>query len=115
MRFIKVNKRSTFNMYDPIGVILVKRLPLDLHQLNEFKFRHSFSDIVSPICDCGSEIESTEHFLLESNHLFKSLPNIKPPILNLEKNTLTNVLLFRLDNYEQNYKCKQIKVNNPLS
>ena len=83
MRFIKVTKRSTFNVHDSIGVRLVTRLPLDLRQLNELKFRHSFSDIVSPICDCGSEIESSEHFLLQSNHLFKSLHNIKPPILNL--------------------------------
>ena len=115
MRFVKVNKRSTFNMHDPIGVRLVTRLPLDLRQLEELKFRNSFNDIVSPICGCGSEIESTEHLLLESNHLFKSLHDIKSPILNLEKNTLTNVLLFGLDKCEQNYKCKQIKVNNHLS
>ena len=71
-----------------MGVRLVTRLPLDLRQLNEFKLRHNFSDIVSPMCDCDFEIESTEHFLLDRNHLsFKSLCNIKPLILNLEKNT----------------------------
>ena len=63
---------------------------------------------MSPICDCGSEIDSREHFLFTlsifavgRNHLFKSLLNIKPSILNVGKNKLTNVLLFGSDKYEK--------------
>ena len=56
--------------------------------------------------ECRSEIESTENlalrdpfFTAERNHLVKSLQNIKPPILNLEKNMLTNLLLLGSDKY----------------
>ena len=87
------NLRSSFNIHDPLAITLVTRLRLDFSQLNEFKFRHNIRDTMSPMYDCGTEIESTEHFLFERNHLFKSLHYIKPPILNIEKNILTNVLL----------------------
>ena len=60
------------------------------------------------MCESGFEIESMEHFLLrcsffavERNHVLKSLHNIKPPILNFEKNILKNVLLFGSDKYEK--------------
>ena len=85
--------RSTFNIHDPLAITLVTRLRLDFSQLNEFKFRRNIRDTMSPMYDCSAEIESMEHFLLERNHLFKSLHYIKPPILNIEKNTLRNVLL----------------------
>ena len=55
------------------------------------------------------EIGSAEHlifrrtfFAVERNHLFKSVQNIKSPILNLEKNILTNVFLFGSD------KCDEV-------
>ena len=59
--------------------------------------------------DFGYEIGSAEHlifcctfFAVERNHLFKSVQNMKSPILNLEKNILTNVFLFGSD------KCDEV-------
>ena len=42
MRLIKVNKRFTFNIHDPVGIRLQTRLRLDFSQLNEHKFGHNF-------------------------------------------------------------------------
>ena len=85
MRFIKVDKRSTFNIHEPICIRLLTRLCLDFSQLNEHKFQKNFSDTASPMCNCGSEIDTTEYFLLrclffavKRNYLFKSLLNINP-------------------------------------
>ena len=63
MRFIKVDKCFTLNLHDLISIRLVTRLRLDFNQLNAFKFRHNFWDTMSPMCGCGSEAESKEHFL----------------------------------------------------
>ena len=98
MRFIKVNKYSTFNIHNPIDIRFLTRLSLNFEQ----KFQNNFWDTVSPICDCGYEIESTEHFLLHSsftiaerNHPFKI------PRLESRKDYVNNVnvLLFRKDKY----------------
>ena len=47
-----------------IYMSLLTRLCLDLSQINEYKFRDSFTDTVSSLCDCDSETESMEQFLL---------------------------------------------------
>ena len=43
---------------------LLTRLRLQFSHLNEHKFRHGFSDTIYPMCACGTEVETTEHFLL---------------------------------------------------
>ena len=53
-----------FSVYDPLGVKLLTRLRLDFSHLNEHKFRHGFKDALNPLCTCGAEVETTEHFLL---------------------------------------------------
>ena len=52
------------------------------------------------MCDCGSEIESTQHFLLhypffndQRKKLFYSFDDIKPSILEFQKDFLTNIIL----------------------
>ena len=99
MSFIKVNKCSTFNIHDPTSIRILTRLRLDVSQLNEHKLGRDFRNTVSPICAFGSELNCKGHFHLrcpvftvEKNHLFKSLNNIKLPILNI----LTYFLLFGL-------------------
>ena len=39
-------------------------LRLKFSPLNEHKFSHNFKDTLSPLCDCGSETEKTDHFFL---------------------------------------------------
>ena len=53
-----------FSVYDPLGVKLLTRLRLEFSHLNEHKFRHDFKDTLNPLCTCGAEAETTEHFLL---------------------------------------------------
>ena len=113
LSFIRVKSRSVFSIHDPIGIKLLTRLRLGFSHLNEHKFRHNFRDTVSAMCDSGSEIESTQHFLLrcpifndERKKLFKSLYDIKPSILKLQKNFVANILLFVSDKFEETIKKK---------
>jgi len=62
-----INKKienSIFSVYDPSGIKLLTRLRLQFSHLNEHKFRHGFTDIINPLCACGKELETNEHFLL---------------------------------------------------
>ena len=61
MKFIKVDERSTMNTW-PNRHTIRNKARLDFGQLNEINFQFSFRDAVSPMCDCGSETESTEYF-----------------------------------------------------
>ena len=59
IKFFSLHERSLFSLHDPTGVKLLTRLRLKFSHLNERKFRHSFEDIVVPICDCGTKSETT--------------------------------------------------------
>ena len=48
------------------------RLRLKFSHLYEHKFRHRFNDTINPMCGCGTEVETTEHFLLQC-HLYPAL------------------------------------------
>ena len=50
--------------------------------LNEHKFRHGFADTINTMCSCGSEVETTELFLLHC-HLYS--PKRVELLENLEK------------------------------
>ena len=64
-------ENSSYNIHDPIGVKLLSRLKLQFTHLNEHKFRHGFNDTVNPMCSCGTDVETTEHFLLRC-HFFST-------------------------------------------
>ena len=64
-----LKQKSLFAIHDPAGVKLLSRLRLKFSNLNEHKFRHNFKDALSPMCDCGSENETTDHFFLRC-HFF---------------------------------------------
>ena len=64
MDLFNLKQKSLFAIHDPAGVKLLLRLRLTFSQLNENKFRHNFKDALSPMCDCGSETETTDHFFL---------------------------------------------------
>ena len=57
--------------------------------------------IVNPMCPCGTEVETTEHFLLRCHfysalrlELFEKLEKIDPNFLNLNEKDQVNVLLY---------------------
>ena len=64
MKDIKSNERSSFSIHDPQGVKMASQLRLNFSHLNERNFRHNFKECVSPLCGCGLEIESIQHFFL---------------------------------------------------
>ena len=85
----KEQKTSIFSIYDPLGVKLLTRLRLQFSHLNEHKFRHGFGDTISAMCARGSEVETTEHFLLRCHlycpqrlELFENLEKVDSSFLN---------------------------------
>ena len=62
--FFNLKQKSLLAIHDPAGVRLLSRLRLKFSHLNEHKRRHNFKDALSPMCDCGSETEKTDHFFL---------------------------------------------------
>ena len=98
---IKKNENSLFSVNDPSCVKLLTRLRLQFSHLNEHKFRHCFNDTLNPICACGTEIETTEHFLLRCHlystqrlELFDYLERIDRTFFNLNTKDQVHFLLY---------------------
>ena len=53
-----------FLQFMTITALNDSHLRLNFSHLNEDKFRHNFLDTINPMCICGSEPETTAHFLL---------------------------------------------------
>ena len=62
--FFNLKQRSLYAIHDPVGVKLLSRLRLKFSHLNQHKFRQKFKDAPSPVYDCGSETETTDHLFL---------------------------------------------------
>ena len=69
--FFNLKQKSLFAILDPVGVKLLSRLRLKFSHLNEHKFCHNFKDAPSPMCDCGSDTETTDRFFLRCPFLQK--------------------------------------------
>ena len=75
-------------MYDPryiVSVKLLTRLRIQFNHQNELKFKHGFSNAINPMCACGTEVETTEHFPLlchfystQESELFDQLEKVDP-------------------------------------
>ena len=94
-------EKPIFSIYDPLGIKLLTRLRLGFSHLNEHKFRHCFKDAVSPMCACGQDVETTEHFLLRCHifsnsrfELFENLKKLESNFLNLSANEKVQFLLY---------------------
>ena len=89
-------KNSIFSIYDPLGVKLLTHLRLQFSHLNE-----GFGDTVNTMCACGSEVETTEHFLLRCHlyspqrlELFENLEKVDSSFLNLKVKEKASFLLY---------------------
>ena len=76
---------------------LLTRLRLGLSHLNEHKFKHGFNDTINPICICGGEIESINHFFLycpeyceARRTLFDNIKSIDRMLLSQNESSLTH-------------------------
>ena len=101
LKFIRPSPNSVYNCHNPKGLKFITRLRLGLSHLREHKFKHSFQDIFNPLCSCGIDIESTEHFLLhcpqfvnERRTLLSNVGNINYKLLENTDSNLTQTLLF---------------------
>ena len=82
-------------------VKLLARLRLQFSHLNEHKFRHGFSDNINLMCACGTEIETTEHFLLRCQfystqilELFEKLEKVELNFLSLSAKNQVLILWY---------------------
>ena len=62
---------------------------------------HSFNDTVNPMCACGKEVETTEHFLLRCHlystkrfELFEYLEKVEPAFFGLNTSDQVHFLLY---------------------
>ena len=62
--FFNLKQKSLFAIHDSVGVKLLLTLRLKFNHLSEQKFRRNVKDAPTPMCDCGSETETTDHFFL---------------------------------------------------
>ena len=99
--FFNLKQKSLFAIHDPVGVKLLSRLQLKFSHLSEHKFRHSFKDASSSMCDCGSETEATDHFFLRCpffaenrQKLLNSLFKIDVFLKNLNDGTLSQTFFY---------------------
>ena len=90
LQFIRPSPNSIFNCHNPKGVKLLTRLRLGFSHLLDHKFKHSFQDSLNPICNCGTDAETTTHHFLhyplisdERLILINNIRNIDSNILNL--------------------------------
>ena len=96
-----INENSLFSVYVPLGVKLLTRLRLQFSLLNEHKFRHGISDTVNPMCACGTEIETIEHFFLryhfystERLELSENIEKVDSNFFNLNGTDQVKTLLY---------------------
>ena len=99
--FFNSKQASLSAIHDPAGVKLLSRLRLKSSHLNEHKFRHNFIDALSPMYDCGSETETTDHFFLHCpfvainrQKLFNDLLKIDSSLSNLKDELLLDIILY---------------------
>ena len=101
LNFIRPSEKSIFNIYDPQGSKLLKRLRLGFSHLRKHKFRHNFADTVNLLCSCALEAESTDlFFLCCQNYLsfrtaiMNELRSINSGIFSLRPSALLEVILY---------------------
>ena len=101
------------------GVKLLSRLRLDFSHLNEHKVRHGFKDGTNCMCDCGSAIETTLHFLLQCQQystirleLLNSIHNVDPKIKKLSSEKRLHLLLHgsKLCSFEKNREIIKLTI-----
>ena len=92
---------------------LLTRLRLKFSHLSNLKFRHKFKDCLRPICNCGTEIETTKHDFLamsilgsERHNLHDNLCLTDSPVICFDRESLLNVLLYCSDEFNDKIKIE---------
>ena len=105
LKFIRPSPNNFYGCQNIMGIKLVTRL-LCLSHFREQKFKHSFQDKLNPLCNCGMDVESSTHFLLQCPSyinkrctLMSILNRINSQIFQTSLKLLTNTLLFGNSSY----------------
>ena len=105
-----LQERSLFSIHDPISVKILTRLWIKCSNLKEHKFCHNFKDTVVPMCNCGTETETTEHFFLRCPVFLterqKHLVNIYRKYFssqNLNEESMIDILLYGCDKFNEHH------------
>ena len=100
MKYLRPSPNSVFECHNPQGIKFLTKLRFGLSHLRELKFKHSFEDLLNPLCKCAADFESTTDFLLHSpiynNDRFSLLSNIRNidwKLLKITDSPLTQTLL----------------------
>ena len=64
LNIIRLSPNKAYKVYNPSGLKLLTGLCLGLSHLHAHKLSHNFSDCLDELCICGTNIETTNHFLL---------------------------------------------------
>ena len=106
---VRPSPNKISNSHNPQGLKLLTRLRLGLSQLRYHKFKHNFSDTINPLCSCGSNIETTLHFLLYCPNFIECRNTLMSEIseFNSELITLIETLIFG-DNSFSHYNDSRI-------
>ena len=96
LKFIRPSGSSFFNCHNPRGVKLLTRLRLGLSHLREPKFKRCFQDSLNPICSCGIDIKSSDHFLLYCTHYSNERLTFLNTVTNVNRNIFGKNDLLRL-------------------
>ena len=117
LSFVKTSENSVIAINDNNGIKLLTRLRLNFSHLNEHKFRHNFLNTLNPMCSCGSEPETTAHFLLRcQNHvmnrskLLKNVYNLDQTLRNYDDDHLIHILLYGSEKFNFNLNKDIIKL-----
>ena len=97
IKCIRPPKRSTFKIDDILGIKLITGVRLGFCHLREHKHSHNFP--VSPICSCGTEPETTEHFHIRCQRFSRIRSDMLDNACELAKtdlNLLSDELLTKL-------------------
>ena len=62
LSFFRPLPKSTFGLYDPVGLRIIFQLRVGLSPLLAHKKNHNFIDTFSDRCSCGTAAETTDHF-----------------------------------------------------
>ena len=98
---LRPRPNSTFNVHNPHGIKLLRRLRVALSYLHERKLRHNFQDSLDPFCNCGRHIETIIYFFLhcssnsnERKTPFEKISNIKRSLLDQNDSVIVETVFF---------------------
>ena len=113
LKSIRPKPNLISGLHNPNGLKHLTRLRLGLSHLREHKFKNNFQDVLNPLCSCGENIETTEHFFLHCQNfnncrltLLNGLANIDSDLINMASKELTNSLLYRSSKFDLAFNNK---------